>query len=415
MTERGDNRITTFNYQGQQWRLTEGPRVAHVTNADGSRQSTGTDRGIVLMGAFSVVERRRIEDLLQLEREEAVQQDVPLLEGDLTSSVGALWPPERASFKRIKGIYTPGIVRNGESLDEITGAINETRAIFNGEISRISLRAVVDTEFLKTLAGNEIVEPLVESVIPLSGTQPAFENAALVYFGLNHSARQPIQREMERYVQNLDEASSHRVLSPQEIKERVERNGYAIRILSKEDITEECVDQVALLYERFGWTRDEVSTILNNANNIVGVAIKDGAIVSAGIAEMAKITIGNDSLRIVEITEAATLDEHAKNGLYTAVSSGLLEELFERSKKGEVLGGELDLAYGECNGNALGVLKTAHIQGRIFALDAGASFGFTNSGVLPQHVPIAGLPIETEYNDLFPAFMTRENLYRIYS
>ena len=412
MTERV--RTTTFGHGGQTWTLNEGA-VSHLTNADGSTQGVGRDRRGAIMGVFGIGLARGIEAQLQLNEEEATQQDVPLLQGDLTSSVGALWPPDRASFKRIKGIYTPGVVRNQENLTEIVNVVNEAQSIFNGEVSRVSLRAVVDINFLEQIRKDETAKPLVEAIIPLSGTQPAFENAALVYFGLNHSTRQPIQKEMERYLVNLEAAFSHRTLTPQEIRDRVVRNGYEIRVLAKEDITEESIDQVAQLYERFGWTREEVSMILNNPNNIIGVAIKDSAIVSAGIAEMARIPIGSDSLRIAEVTEAATHEDHAKNGLYTAVSSGLLEELFQRSQQGEILGGELDLAYGECNGNALGVLKTAHIQGREFAFHAGFSLGFSNSGVLRQHVPIAGLPIETEYNDLFPAFITRAKLNEIYS
>lgn len=402
-----------FPAEGELWTLTEGPEGSHLINVSGTREGSGVDTSSVLWAVFDVSVRRKIE--AQLNEEEANQQDVPAHEGGLTSSVGGFWPPERASFERIKGIYTPGIVRSSDSLNHITGEIEKAREIFDGEVSRVSLRAVVDVDFLKVAARSESFRPLIEAVIPLNGTQAAFENTALVYFGLNHSTRQPIQKELERYMDNLGEASSHVILTPREIRRRAEEKGYDIKILSKQAVTEECVEQVALLYGRFGWTRNEVSTILHNTNNIIGIAVKDGSIVSAGIAEMARIPIGGNNLRIVEITEAATLDEHAKNGLYTAVSSGLLEELSKRSRSGGVLDGEADLIYGECNGNALGVLKTAHIQGRRFAKDAGSELGFSDSGVLPQHVPIAGLPIDTPYNDLFPAFMTREDLYRIYS
>lgn len=401
-----------FDAGGQTWRMSIFPGGVSIENADRTIGSTGLDQRSALVGVLGIVGARRVREIF---RSEDAQQDVPAHDGGLTSSVGALWPPERASFERIKGIYTQGIIRDRKGLDEIVNQVNKAQAIFNGEVNRISLRAVVDVDYLREVAEDIQAHSIVEAAIPLSGTQPAFEDTVLVYFGLNHSTRQPIQTEIVKYLDNLREASSHRVLTPQEIRKRVEREGYDIRILSKEAVTEDRIDQVALLYRRFGWAREEVSTILNNPNNFIGIAVKDDMIVSAGIAEMARIPIGYNGLRIAEVTEAATLDEHARNGLYTAVSSGLLEELSRRSKEGQILGGEIDLVYGECNGNALGVLKTAHVQGRRFARNEGGNFGLPDSGVLFQHVPIAGLPKGTEYNDLFPAFMVRSELYGRYA
>ena len=410
-----DTGATSFIHGGQEWTLSQQGSIFHVSNLDGSTQGTGLDRRAALGGVFDLQTRRRVEtELSQLDKEESDQQDVPLHQGDLTSSVGALWKPEMASFNRKKGIYSLGIVRDKESLVEIINEINDTKAVFNGEVSRISLRAVVDLNYLRQLSDNEAVSPLVEGIIPLQGTQPAFENSALVYFGANHSTRQPLSHEIAKYEQNLEQALLSPVQTPQQIAERVRADGYEVRTLEKGSITEETIDQVAQLYERFGWTREEVVSILNNKNNIIGVAIKEGQIVSAGIAEMAAIPIGKNTLRIVEITEAATREDHARNGLYTAVSSSLLAEIASRSKKGEILGGEVDVVYGECNGNALGVLKTAHVQGREFARKIGSQFGFPDSGILFQHVPISGAPKETPYNDLYEAYITKENLYKIY-
>ena len=77
------------------------------------------------------------------------------------------------------------------------------------------------------------------------------------------------------------------------------------------------------------------------------------------------------------------------------------------------MGGELDIVFGECNANAPGVIKTAHLQGRAFALETSNSFRYNGKGVLHQHVPINGLPRKTAYNDLFPAFLTQKELYRV--
>jgi len=153
------------------------------------------------------------------------------------------------------------------------------------------------------------------------------------------------------------------------------------------------IDQVSHLYEHFGWTMDEVRVLLNNPLNIVAVANFGPSIVSAGIAEIAVIPIGEKTLRIVEITEAATLDKHQRQSVF---------------------GGEIDLVFGECNGLAAGVLSVAKIQGRIFAAEMGALYGFPGSGVLYQQVPIQGPEKHTLYNDLLPAYLTRSSLYKYY-
>lgn len=340
-------------------------------------------------------------------QEEAEEQDVPAIEPGLTSSVGALWPPEKASFGRIKGFYTLGIVNDYESMTRVTEAIAQAQNRFNREgITRVSLRAVVSRAFLKEA---KITSPrigdLAEAQINLDGTQPAFEGSSLVYFGLNHSSRQSIEK--NRMLSNFGEALSYSAQEPSEQLSRVISQSYELSILPKE-IDELVINQVSDLYERFGWSRKEVEEILSQQNNIIAVASKSGEIVSAGIAEMAKVPIGDHELRIVEITEAATKDEHARRGLYTAVSTSLLLELAKMSKEKRVLGGEIDLVYGECNGNAPGVLKTARVQGRRFAREDGPN------GMLSQHVPIVGSEKMTSENDLFPAFLTRERLMKGY-
>ena len=61
-----------------------------------------------------------------------------------------------------------------------------------------------------------------------------------------------------------------------------------------------------------------------------------------------------------------------------------------------------------------GVLKVVKFQGRTFAAEVGGQYGFPNSGMLPQQVPISGAERNTEYNDLLPAFLTRLQLYALY-
>lgn len=355
-------------------------------------------------GTFGPIELILIQD--HLRREEAEEQDVPTPEAGLTSSVGALWPPEIASFNRIKGIYTPGVIQDEAGIQAILKAIAKGKEAFRrGGITRISLRAIIDADFLRRRASNDPwIDSLVEAQIPLRGTQPVFQDSSLVYFGVNHRSRQPIPGEIRRYLSDLTDTLRYDQGPPEQSLSRVREGGYSIGILSGPP-SDEVIDQVSLLYERFGWSRQEVIEILNKEDSVIAAASIDGQIVSAGIVEMAEIPIGEDKLRVAEITEAATNGEHAEKGLYTAVSTLLLIELADRSRRGEIFGGEIDLVYGECNGNAPGVLRTARKQGRLFAYEE------SGTGILFQHAPIAGLPKLTMYNDLFPTYLTRDALY----
>jgi hypothetical protein len=119
---------------------------------------------------------------------------------------------------------------------------------------------------------------------------------------------------------------------------------------------------------------------------------------------------GHRNLEIIEITEAATLNEHQNKGLYAAVSTQLMIELAGMMKRGM----PIDLVFGECNGLSQGVLVVAKQQGRQFATEVGSKYGFDNSGILFQQVPISGPERHTSYNDLIPAFFTGDQLFKKY-
>lgn len=346
-------------------------------------------------------------------------QDVPTHEADFTSSVGALWPPERASFGRIKGIYTGGIITGegmlGVVIDQLQTQVSSHLENPTSEITRISLRAVLDEGVLRVVTPQ--LANVIEAVIPLQGTQKVFESAVLVYFGVNDTLRQSLPEELDIYKKNVMETLTLETRPYSELIDRVQKKEYQVGVISLPSDYQEkekIVLQVAKLYERFGWSTEEVEQILTNPNNIAAAAVYGDEIVSAGIAEMAIVPIGQHFLRFAEITEAATADEHARNGLYTAVSATLLRELSNKSSRKTIFGGEIDFAFGECNGNAPGVLRTARIQGRTFAYEMGENFGFAGSGILHQHVPISGATRKTPYNDLFPAFIIRNKLYTLY-
>lgn len=341
--------------------------------------------------------------------------DIPDHQSGKTSSIGGLWPPEIASFERVKAVYTPSVVEDEDELRDFLGEFHSQRLeLDNNPNNRVQFRAVLTRQAL-----NKHMQHLyghLEVAIPLGET--AFrDNLVLVYLGANGSHRQPDPDDLNIVKTNLEEAKKVERKPLGEIFERVHNNNCRLEILqlSEDELEyENQVDQMTALYERFGWNRDEVVELLQNPDNIISVAKHEGRIVSAGIAEIASIPIGNESLRIAEITEAATLEEFGGNGFYTGVSAKLLEELARRSKENSIYNGPIDLVFGECNGLSLGVLKAVKAQGRMFAAEVAGDLGFQGSGILYQQVPIEGVDKKTTHNDLLPAYLTREMLIQYY-
>jgi hypothetical protein len=341
----------------------------------------------------------------------------------MTSSIGPTWPPDATSFRRIKGIDTRGIIRDR---DTVVGMFEEAQVVYDREketgkpLSRISVRAILDTEFLKELAELESSSPYrVEAIIPLTGTQPVFENSALVYFGVNSEERQPSEVETRQCLDNYSVAVSRPPIPPTDIIERASGRGYELQVLKGGRALagdEDLVNQFTELYQYFGWTREDIVEILGSRAKLLGVARKGKEIISAGIAELLRIPFGSNTLRMAELTEAATHTDHRGAGLYRAVASVLLGEIAEISRKGKFLDSEIDIVFGECNGKASGVLNTAADQGRTFSRQIGELFGYPDSGILVQHIRIDGNETSrlADHNDLFPAFLNRDSLYELY-
>lgn len=344
------------------------------------------------------------------------EQDVPDHVPGMTSSIGALWPPQKTSFNRIKGFYTPSVIATASQFEKFFQNFLDICARASShphETSRVSIRAIVARHVLAER--HPLLERSLEAIFDLDGS-PQFAGNALIYFGCNHASRSSLVDELAQYRKNLVSALRVFPHPPVRLVQRAFDQGYTLQIIkygaTSPEQRAQTLHQMADLYTRFGWKTPDVEDILKNPNNIIAVAETGGSIVSAGIAEMAKVQIGNRSLHMAEITEAATREEHACQGLYTAVSTFLIQEIATRSQRNEFLNDEVDLVYGECNGNALGVLKTSAIQGRTFATETTARYGFPHRGILHQHVPISGAPRITPYNDLFPTYLTRASVYR---
>ena len=320
------------------------------------------------------------------------------------SSVGALWPPAEASDRRIKGIYTPGVISDEESLNAFMGEFIGRFDVLNSpdaEATRLSFRAVVNMGLLQKEASH--LKPYIESILPLDGQ---FAGNALVYFGQNSTSRVSSLLDLERQRINIQEAL-HVPTDLSAALSKATSNGVQFRMLTTEQRRDsDTVGQVAELYARFNKSLSDVAEMLNNEGNLITVACIEGRIVSAVIGERAIIPVGSQTLQMVEVTEAATHKDFQRRGLYTGVSTMLLDYLAGNE--------DVDLVYGEINGLAPGALKAAKLQGRILACEVGGELGYPESGTLFQHVPIANGSRQTPYNDLWPAFITGQQLRRLY-
>lgn len=332
-----------------------------------------------------------------------------------TSSIGPQWPPKESSFNRIKGIDNRGVIRDTnrfiDTVDEVKSIISTH--IDNPEVAidRLSIRLIVENDvWYENL---DQLGELGEVIIPLAGTNPDFENSSIIYLGSNSASRHSDESDLENAISNVNIAIKKEEVSFPVAINRATDQGFELSILQLSDrmISHDIQNQMAQLYKRFGWEKQDVIDILSKPLNIIAVARFGDEIVSAGIAEVSSVNFGDcTSLRMAEITEAATAENYQKKGLYSSVASKLMLELADLSLTNRIDGGQIDLVFGECNGNEQGVLKAVKSLGRTFSYEVVKKANLPFKGYLPQHVPIAGAARNTQYNDLFPAFITKVKL-----
>jgi len=353
-----------------------------------------------------------------------------------TSSLGLFWPPKETDYYRAKGFYPQAILdQNGFDpfLKRLEWRENSRRFTTVGQeetgnpespknFSRITMRAVVSNDLLQTHVDQ--LRDKIEAIIPLEGgDNNPFGGTSLVYFGKNHAKRKSDVHTIQNCVDNLRRANEDVERTPQEMTEKAYQNGYTLELMTKDRVytlQDHEVAELFALYAPFGWSQEQVLTLLNAHDRLLSVAKKDNIIVSAGIAEMAEthIQFGKDQthkLHMVELTDAATSVDHSGKGLYSAVSTVLLQELAKKYAHTD----EEVLVFGESNATALGVLKTSKHQGRTFAAEVGGALGYTESGMLPQHVTIIdqGEKVEGEraqYNNFYPTFINKSKLLSKY-
>lgn len=334
--------------------------------------------------------------------------------GNSTSSIGPTFPPRISSFGRIKGFENRAVIDSREQITEYVEMIELIKSRLDGNISRVSFRFLAENS---TIADSlDLLARYGEVVIPLYGAGDGFDYTSMVYLGYNL----PNYRDSDSYdrqliLNNISQSLTAETRSYDEIIGRIYENGYSI---SSPDIYQRMSDenfrtQMINLYSRFGWSAEDVVSILENPRSIFAVISKGNTIVSAGLAERAEITIGQSpnekTLRLVELTEAATLEEYQGQGLYTGVAAELLRIIADLPEDERV-----HIALGECNGLAVGVLKAAKRLGRTLSHEVISYNNLPIDGFLPQHVAIDGPARNTSMNDLVPAYILANNIKMLY-
>ncbi len=336
--------------------------------------------------------------------------------GEYTSSIGAvIWPPVEASFQRKKGFFGE-VIADGNSLINFLKEFNQLPF---GNTTRISARAIVNREALIEYLTLGLETSSIEAIIPLAGCGLLpLESTCLIYVGKNTDYRlspediknQQLQRVREIFGSSLENQSLRSL-----------PDGFKIKLLTEGDRKNETTyEYYYQLYQLFGWSEQEVKSLLNNSNNIlVAVFNEKGLVVSSGMAEIGDVSIvhGFDSLtlKLAEITEAATLPEYRGKGFYQKVSDEILRVL-------ATMPNPPNLVFGELNLDSPGVLKVAAQQGRTSALQIALNMDLDpNQGhwFLEQHVPISsglsnGRRDDYPYNNLMPAWFTQKELLQRY-
>ena len=327
--------------------------------------------------------------------------DIPT---SFVSSIGELvWPPKETNNERLKGIF-PNPINDKKSLSFLLSELNNLPFL---NCSRITARALISTKVLMNFDRQNPLCHLFETVIPLDGE--VFGDYCLVYLGKNTPQRtapseitsQQYEKAVAIFNENHKERKNH------------DFSDFEILVIDEKMRQDPQVQQMYYqLYSTFGWNKKEVVALINNPNNLL-VAAKDlsGMIVSSGLVEFADINFNGmpTPLRLAEITEAATLEEYQKRGLYNKVSDETLRILANQPNPPH-------LVFGESNLDATGVLKVAARQERIPAFKTALDFNLPHAWILPQHVEIfqENRPSNYPYNNLMVTYLTQERLKKLW-
>lgn len=319
-----------------------------------------------------------------------------------SSSIGAIWPPQRASNNRLRGFYNE-VVESSTEINSFATQFEHYRqeAVNHPEVDRLSIRAIASIGAISTL---EYLGVSIEAGMPLRDETDLF----VVYTGWNAPDR-TAGEEMLLAHRALISTASQREHRGEDSLARLNAQGFKPKIIdhkTPQDRKVNMVDRFTTLYSAFGYEREEVQQLLLSPSNTIAYIEDPDGVVSTAMAEKVTIPVeGYGDIRMAEITEAFTMPTHRRMGLYESISGYLTERLVmdERDR--------LDVVYGESNLTMPGVVIAAHQNRRRFSyLDRDRlCVRQPNFGILPQNFRIEDGEETRPYNDFALSYVTFES------
>lgn len=315
-----------------------------------------------------------------------------------TSSIGAMWPPETASYDRIRGFYDQ-VVATPDDIDLFLKNFDAHKQLTDDHIdaTRLSIRALVSLNALRALHDAHIQ---IEGGLPLRGDK----DHMVVYMGWNSDDRsvplEKISEQSELLKQVTQLPLGNKINHNDLLSMNLEPN--IIGQDTSDNDKRRLIGKFTDLYAVFGYDENDVEELLLNPNNSIAYFEQDNKIVSTAMAEKAIVDIeGHGRIKLTEITEAITRPNHRGKGLYKAISGYLINTLENQDSE------QMDVIYGETNLAMEGVLIAAHQNGRRFShFDAG-SLGISQLGfgILPQNFSIKDGTETRQYNDFALSYL----------
>lgn len=313
---------------------------------------------------------------------------------ETTSSIGAAWPPAYGSHERLRGFYDCGVIDSATECRELA----ETCEYYAHEVADDSTATRMSLRFIAPAGKLHVLETMgveLEAAIPLHMDD---EPLVIAYASANASDRQVTPDLLASHVRLLTEVTAGHYAAPHQTTHTSTDISYGIvRIGENQTQRREIENQFLEMYAMFGYDLADVRQILWSDSNTIAYAEDGGVVVSTAMAERANIKItGFGTLRVCEITEAATRPEYRRQGLYRNVSKFLVNHLLDDHASSPV-----HAIYGESNLAMPGVLIAGHENGRRFSYFDRGRIGVTRLGfgILQQNFKVADGYETRQYND----------------
>lgn len=237
------------------------------------------------------------------------------IENTINTSVGRPGEPESRSFCRLYQTLRNPI----NDFEELSTRFETLRTLVNGH-RRIVFKCLCSNEVLSQAKQQELP---IEAIIPMNLV--AGHDSAIVFLAENYH-KSPSQGNDPR------EFITHRQNGKKPLAkvQKVVENNFA---LSK-NLTENDVEDLFSLWQRFGWSKKEISNFIGkiqkHEKNYWFSGIRDsnsGKLVSASTAEAIEFA----DIRYIETTEYSTLDGYEEQGLCTASVAGLIAQVLSET------------------------------------------------------------------------------------